>query len=216
MGTLLVVRHGRAEGNTVHRLIGQSDTPLDELGRRQAERLADRLGRLGVTRIISSDLSRAVDTVRPLAARLGLEPATDRRLREIDNGEWTGLLPDEIVERWPDLWRSYASGIDVARPGGERWADVRARVRAFLRDLGDPDGVTVIATHGGPSLLIVEWALGISLPGNVFAGVVQSPDNASVTTILLPGPRLVGYNDVGHLDEPVPDTTPPYAPVDDG
>lgn len=216
MGTLLVVRHGRAEGNTVHRLIGQSDTALDELGRRQATLLADRLEKSGVDRIVSSDLSRALDTVRPLAERIGVEPETDPRLREIDNGQWTGLLPTEIENRWPDLWRAYSSGVDVARPGGERWADVRARVRAFLHDLGDPEGVTVIATHGGPSLLIVEWALGIALKGNVFAGVVQSPDNASVTTILQPGPRLVGFNDVGHLDEPVPDVRQPYAPVTDG
>ena len=75
--------------------------------------------------------------------------------------------------------------------------------------------MTVIATHGGPSLLIVEWALGTSLPGNVFAGVVQAPDNASVTTIQLPGPRLVGFNDVGHLGAPVPDSIPPYEPVPD-
>ena len=213
MGTLLVVRHGRADGNTVHRLVGHSDTPLDELGRRQAERLAARLEKVGVTRIVSSDLSRALDTVRPLATRIGTEPVTDRRLREIDNGDWTGLVPAEIDERWPDLWQSYRNGVDVARPGGERWADVRTRVRAFLADLGDPEGVTVIATHGGPSLLIVEWALGVRFPGNLFAGPIQAPDNASVTTIQLPGPRLIGFNDVGHLDEAVPDTTPPYEPV---
>ncbi len=216
MGTLLVVRHGQAEGNTVHRLVGHSDVPLDDLGRRQADQLADRLETVGVTRIVSSDLSRALDTVRPLAARVGVEPETDPRLREIDNGEWTGLLPSEVDARWPDLWQAYTAGSDVARPGGERWADVRVRVRSFLADLGTPEGTTVIATHGGPCLLFLEWTLGIEFSGNLFAGVVQAPDNASITTILVPGPRLVGYNDVGHLGEAVPDTTPPYEPVTDG
>lgn len=216
MPIALVVRHGRASGNTLHRFIGQSDVALDDDGRAQARMLARRLSHAGVTRIVSSDLSRCIDTVAPLGDATGLEMELEPRLREVANGDWTGLLPEEIAERWPDLWHRYRTGEDVERPGGERWADVRIRVRAVLEQVRDEaagDDVIVLATHGGPTVLAVEWALGMTLPGNVFRGPIGSAANCGVATIDLAGPRLVGYNDVGHLERTLTDVEIPYAAV---
>ncbi len=122
--TLLVIRHGEAEGNHDHRFIGQSDVPLSDLGRRQADTVGAYLASKGVTRIISSDLQRAVNTARPLADRIGLDIEIDVRLREILNGDWAMHLPEEIEAGWPDLWRRYRSGEDVQRPNGETWGAV--------------------------------------------------------------------------------------------
>lgn len=62
--------------------------PLDETGRRQAQAVCDVLPVLGPERVLSADLVRCVDTVRPLAARLGLpvlvEPALGDRAYEED------------------------------------------------------------------------------------------------------------------------------------
>lgn len=212
----LVVRHGRASGNTVHRFIGQSDVPLDDDGRRQAQRLASRLGDAGVTRIVSSDLTRCLDTVAPLSAAAGVEIEPDPRMREVANGEWTGLLPEEIAERWPELWQRYRNGEDIERPGGERWADVRSRVTAVLEELRGQTGgdeVVVVATHGGPTVLAVEWALGLALPGNIFRGSLGSAANCGITTIDLADRRLLGFNDIGHLGKTLTDVDVPYAAV---
>ena len=197
---LLVVRHGEAEGNRDHRFIGQRDVPLSDLGRRQAEAVADHLERLGVERIVASDLSRARDTGAPLADRLGLPIEEDPRLREIRNGEWAMRLPEEIAAEWPEMWERYRSGEDVPRPGGETWRDVSVRVRAALEELAGSDaGVTVVFAHGGPVLSAVYWALGIPLDVHLFHGPAHPSSNASITTIGLPGPKLRSYNETSHL-----------------
>ena len=200
--TILVVRHGQAEGNSEHRFIGQTNVALSPQGYEEAEALAARLAGRHITRIVSSDLSRCVDTVTPLAHRTRLSIETDDRLREISNGEWSGRLPEEIAEGWPHLWQRYVSGEDVPRPGGERWADVRARTLACVNDLADrtPVGqVVLVCTHGGPALHLITWAVGIEPHGNIFKGTLGPIANASVSTLGFPGPRLLGYNDVGHL-----------------
>lgn len=209
---LVVVRHGQAEGNTSHRFIGWLDVPLDALGRRQAQSVAARLAGAGVTRVISSDILRARQTAEPLAELLGLEVELDERIREIGNGEWTGLLPTDIAARWPEMWERYITGTDVERPGGEQWADVRARVREAMTEFAADPTPTAVFTHGGPVILTAEWALGITLPGNIFRGVLAVPANTSVT--MVEDGKLVAYADAGHLGS-LSHVEIPYEPVPD-
>jgi broad specificity phosphatase PhoE len=198
--TFLIVRHAEAEGNRDHRFLGQSDAPLSALGRRQAEALSRRLAEMPVTRIISSDLERAVATVQPAATALGISIEPDRRFREIENGRWRGLLPSEIAARWPDLWNRYTSGEDVRRPDGETWADVRARVVGAVRSVtAEPGEFVVVSTHGGPTLTLASWAAGLRPRGNLYQVPLVLPRNTSITTIEAPELRLIAFNDVGHL-----------------
>jgi len=197
---VLVLRHGEAEGNAERRFIGQSDAALSPLGHRQARALGNRLRTMAINRIVSSDLQRCVHTVEGLAGDLGLEVETDPRWREIANGQWGGLVADEIAERWPDAWRRYRAGEDVARPDGETWADVRTRVVAAFEELatGMVDGdMAVVSTHGGPGGILALWAAGFA--GTAFGGPFGPLANASITTLALPGPKLLGVNDVSHL-----------------
>lgn len=203
MVTMLLIRHGEAEGNLEHRLIGQMDVSLSPTGRNQSLRLADALGDHRIDRIVSSDLSRAVDTLAPLADRLGLGIETDRRLREVDNGAWGGLLPDQVEERWPDLWERYRGGEDVVRPQGESWAEVAVRVLKALEDIATTSldhAVVAVGTHGGPILTTLHLAHGNRALGNVFAGPIDAVPNASITTIQMPPLEVVGIpGDVAHL-----------------
>jgi alpha-ribazole phosphatase/probable phosphoglycerate mutase len=97
--------------------------------------------------VYTSDLRRALDTARAIARPHGLVPVVDLDLREIDQGEWTGLGGDEIRTRWPDLWKARNS---TARPGGESPAQVRERAAHALRRIVErsPDGTVLIVTHG--------------------------------------------------------------------
>lgn len=211
MATLVIVRHGEAEGNQSHRFIGHQQVRLTATGHDQARAVADRLSSLPVTRILSSDLVRCVETVTPLSDRVGVAVEQDGRWREVDNGEWTGLLPQEIEERWPDLWKEYAGGGDVQRPGGESWTDVAGRVLPAAEDLLVDEGVTVIGTHSGPALILALWASGVTQGGNVFRGPFGAPHNGSVS-VVGSGPRLLAYNDVGHVAS-LPDQRLPFTPV---
>jgi probable phosphoglycerate mutase len=209
---LAIVRHGQAEGNTSHRFIGWQDVPLDELGFRQAEMVAHRLAQAGIARVISSDILRARQTAEPLASLLGVAIELDERVREIGNGQWTGLLPSDIAAGWPELWQAYITGTDVARPDGERWQDVRTRVVEAMTEHVASPVATAVFTHGGPVILTAEWALGVTLPGNIFRGVLAVPANTSVTT--LEGGKLVTYGDAGHLGA-ITHLEIPYEPVDE-
>lgn len=218
MTTFLIVRHGHAEGNAEHRFIGQTDVPLDEMGHLQARALADRLRAGPIDRIVSSDLRRAIDTITPLAEAIGVPIKHDPRLREISNGEWSGLLPTEISARWPELWDAYRSGEDVLRPGGEQWSAVRERAVMAVREHAASGGVIVLCTHGGTALNLALWAGGFPAGGNIFMGKLGALGNTSITTIEVNGDsdlevRLAGFNDIGHLAGATPDLRLPFDPV---
>ncbi|MFQ5966140.1 MAG: histidine phosphatase family protein [Acidimicrobiia bacterium] len=210
--TFFLVRHGEAEGNREHRFIGQSDTPLSELGHQQAELVASRLGGYPISRIVSSDLRRARDTMVPLAERLSLEVELEPRFREIANGEWTGLLPTEIAAGWPDLWERYRNGEDVPRPGGEQWVDVARRARAAFDELAatEEGGVIAVGAHAGVSLSLITWAAGLGKEPNFFRGPFGPLANGSISIIRFPGPRVVAVNDVGHLENRMPEEPLPF------
>lgn len=197
---VLLVRHGEAEGNREGRLIGQTDAPLSEFGRRQAAAVATRLSELPINRVVASDLPRTVQTAQPLADSLKLEIEKEPRLREIANGEWEGRMPDDVEARWPDLWNRYRSGEDISRPGGESWGDVgRRSVAAFQELAGDEDQLIAVIAHGGPIIQILRWAVGLPHDTHVYTGPLGAMANTGISTIALPEVRLLGYNDVGHL-----------------
>src|SRR3712207_6207211 len=71
--TLYLVRHGRTNGNVQKQFQGSTDSPLDPLGLRQAERIAHRLSlEARADAIVSSPLIRARTTAEIIGKRMGL------------------------------------------------------------------------------------------------------------------------------------------------
>jgi len=66
--TFLLARHGETEWNREERYQGHADPPLNEIGRGQAEELANDFGG-PVDAIFSSDLRRASETAQIVGAR---------------------------------------------------------------------------------------------------------------------------------------------------
>ena len=202
MAVIMLIRHGRTPGNSSGRFIGQFDEVLDSEGERQATLLVPRITAFEPDRVISSDLQRCTQTMAPFAAASGMGIETDPGLREVGDGEWTNLSPEELWAGWPDLMERYRHGEDVPRPGGEQWSDVRRRVLGSLSriigEMGSEDRV-VICTHAGPSMLISSWVTGSVLPGNIFLGQLRPPANASVTIFDPHQPALITYNETCHL-----------------
>ena len=83
---LYIMRHGETDWNLADKLQGQEDIPLNVNGRRQAAIAVARVIPLGITRIISSDLSRAKETAEIIAKQLNLTVEYDSRLREWNFG----------------------------------------------------------------------------------------------------------------------------------
>ena len=160
MTTIFLVRHGATEWNVHKRAQGQADVPLTDKGRLQALDAAKQLSTFDIAAVYSSDLQRAFDTAQAIAHVQGLDVITDERLREIDQGEWTGLPVAEIERRWPELWG--AARHYNARPGGESPQEVRARGLAAVKDAvaAHPDGGVVAVSHGGTIRWICAEACG--------------------------------------------------------
>jgi broad specificity phosphatase PhoE len=138
---IVLVRHGETEWSRDHRHTGRTDVPLTDEGRRQAERLHDALAEWSFARVLSSPLSRALDTCR--LAGYGDRAELSDALLEWDYGEYEGETTDRIRESRPgwNLWRDGC-------PAGEAVADVSARVDPLASELKDSDGDVALFAHG--------------------------------------------------------------------
>ncbi|MFY1687297.1 histidine phosphatase family protein [Plantactinospora sp. WMMB782] len=151
MTRLIVWRHGNTDWNAANRVQGQTDVPLNDLGREQAAAAAPLLAALRPDAIVASDLRRAADTAAALAALTGLPVRTDARLRERFYGLWQGLLMTEVAQRFPAEYARWRTGDPDPGSEVESLDDLGKRVGTALQDAADavPGGTIVVATHGG-------------------------------------------------------------------
>lgn len=94
--SLILSRHGETEENKLHIMQGQMPGHLSELGKQQAEQLAELLAEEEIDVIVCSDLARSYDTAMAVARRKGLEPVQTPLLREMDWGIYTGKVANEM------------------------------------------------------------------------------------------------------------------------
>ncbi len=198
---ITLVRHGESVSNVTGRWQGQGDSPLSEHGTTQAEQLGERLAETSFDLVCSSDLTRAHDTGRRVAARWGTEPVTDPRWREIDVGVWEGLTRGEVAERFPEEIRRLGEGEPLPIGGGESWADLSKRGMGALRSLADrlQDGQrAIVFSHGGLIGMTVAGLFGLPYRKPRRMGNIV---NTSMTTLRFDGDdvRLLQFNDSLHL-----------------
>ncbi|MEM9144982.1 MAG: histidine phosphatase family protein [Pseudomonadota bacterium] len=98
-----------------------------------------------VAAVWASPSRRCRQLARRLAARDGVALHLDTRLLELDFGRWEGMAWDEISRAESDPWA--ADPWALAPPGGERFADLHARIAAVLETA--PDEVALVC-HAGP------------------------------------------------------------------
>jgi probable phosphoglycerate mutase len=166
------VRHGLTDWNVQQRLQGRNDVPLNAEGRAQAvscgEILRDLLARDGRTAekldYVSSPLARARTTMELMRATLGLACAgyrVDDNLAEIAFGDWEGLTYAKVMARDKDVVAKRESDKwGFLPPGGESYAQVTARMRAWHHTIVKD---TVVAAHGGTARALIAH-LGIAMP----------------------------------------------------
>jgi broad specificity phosphatase PhoE len=150
-----IARHGETTWNAVGRYQGRLETPLSPLGQAQAQALAAALAPKGIGRIISSPLSRCVQTAVPLSVETGVPLETDPLLLEIAHGDWEGRYRDEIARSEPELYRTWREQPQLVKfAGGESLLDVFERWKHFAERF-DPRENTLILTHD----IVVRLAL---------------------------------------------------------
>lgn len=147
---IYLVRHGQTEFNRLDRFQGHGDSPLTELGVRQAQAyanlLAEQVRDPAGWRILASPLGRTRGTAEVIAKRLGLPVETEPRLIEVTLGDWDGRVRSELRSQYPD---AFSPGGWVTAPGGETYEAMTARISDWFADLPDePDRRIIAVSHG--------------------------------------------------------------------
>ncbi len=152
------LRHGETDWNRTRQIQGQTDIPLNETGKDQAQRMAAKLAEvvpvLDSFRLIASPLLRTRQTMAAVLDAYGAtEPDVtyDARLLELNFGEFEGKF-------WADIHAANVqpevdpeSYHDWRPEGGESYQDGRVRVMDWLSALCEP---TIVVGHGGISRIL--------------------------------------------------------------
>ena len=199
---IVAVRHGETDWNAEMRMQGQLDTALSERGRWQAARAAEALAGEGIEAIFASDLVRAYDTAKAIAAVVGLPIATDTGLRERSFGIFQGHTYAEIDARWPAdaaRWRRHDPAF--APEGGESLVEFSARAVA---------AVTRIAERArgharSSSSATAACSTACTAPRRASTSARRARGSSAtpaINRLLFTGERftLVGWSDTAHLD----------------
>lgn len=146
-----LVRHGKDDG-TVRG--GWSQQPLTVEGKAQADKLASFVQRcdLGIKRIYSSDLLRAMQTAQPVADKLHLPIIPMPEFREVNNGDFAGMKNEMANKMYPGL---YWNTLDWEQryPSGESPREFYERIStawdAFQKKALEQNENVLLVTHGG-------------------------------------------------------------------
>jgi len=207
MATALLVRHGRTTANATGLLAGRTPgVGLDDLGRDQAARTADRIAGAPVVQVVSSPLERCRETARAIVERqAGASPSSvEDELTECDYGEWQGRRLEDLATE--DLWRTVQSHPSaVVFPGGESMTGMQARAVAAIRrhDAAveaehGPGAVWVAVSHGDIIKSVLADALGMHL--DMFQRLEAGPASVSIVSYGASRPRVWATNtDSGDL-----------------
>jgi probable phosphomutase (TIGR03848 family) len=197
---LLLIRHALTD-TAGKRLSGwQRGVHLNDEGRREADRLVERLAPVRIDAIYSSSLERCVETATPVAKAKGLAVERVPGLRDVDYGDWSGRSMRQVTgtKQWRRIMRD-PSGEPF--PGGETLRGVQARV---LEELGriaaaHPRAAVAVVTHADPVRLALAHYGGAHI--DLFQRLVVHPASTSAVLVGDGMPRILRVNDIGDLSD---------------
>lgn len=223
---LVLIRHGESQGNVAaaqahaaqaHEIdvpARDADVDLSDLGREQAAAAGVALCRMAddarPQRVVVSPYLRARETARLACEKAGLElpMRVDERLRDRELGVLDRLTSEGVEARYPEeaARRRWQGKFYHRPPGGESWADVALRLRAWLAD--------VDAELAAGRLLVVSHDVVIALLRYVCEGLDETEvlelarstplHNASLSRLVREADgswTVVDYDEVTHLDD---------------
>jgi broad specificity phosphatase PhoE len=184
MTNFFLVRHGETDWNLVGRIQGSTDIPLNATGREQARATGEKMQGRRWDVLVSSPLSRAMETASIIASCIGMpEPTPVADIVERHYGEAEGMTGPELEAFYPN---------DTPVPGRETREAVKARVIAALHAIAaENKGKNVIVVaHGGVIRAVLQ-----STTGHAFFG--ERITNGSVHSFHHSddGLQLVQFND---------------------
>jgi len=193
---IVLLRHAHSTANAAGVLSGQMpNVHLSKSGQEQAERLAERLGKLTISQVQVSPMDRCTETLAPWLAKYGknVTVLTEPNLIEVDYGKWSGKKLSTLSRA--KLWRKVQGQPSaVTFPEGESLAQMQVRAMKTVHDFFASDlELTIMVSHGDVIKAIVASSMGMHLDD--FQRIVIDP--ASITILESNGGaiRLTRLND---------------------
>ncbi len=153
--TVYLTRHGQTQWNVEGRMQGWNDSPLTELGVKQAEWLGERLKGINLDKIYSSSSGRAYKTAEIINENKSVELISHDGLRELKLGKFQGLNQDEIKKMYPEQYYNYWNKPEIYKPvgDGETIEELIERIDKAIME--------IIEENTGKSILIVTHTMPI-------------------------------------------------------
>lgn len=198
----LLLRHGQTAMSVARLYSGRSNPELSELGEKQAAAAARRLAQTGgIDAIVSSPLTRTMQTAEAAAAALGMKVRVIDDLIETDFGLWDGKSFSEAHEQDPELHTKWLTDSSVAPPGGESLQTVNRRVKKARESLQREYGAAnvLVVSHVTPIKAIMRQALDAG--PSFFQKAHLDLASLSIAEFYEDGPTCVRlFNDTSHLE----------------
>jgi probable phosphoglycerate mutase len=196
---LLLARHGQTPWHRENRYVSTTDIGLTETGYEQASALARRAHHEDVDLVLSSPLTRALETAKPAAAARGLEPETDERLRELDFGGWEGKTLSEIRAEDPEAVRRFEESAEHGFPGGEPLEGGADRVLEVFADLSRSHAGLTVLVVAHNTLLRLALCRMLGAPLGQYRRLMPRVVNGAVSEVRFGerGGALYSFNDLG-------------------
>lgn len=200
--TIYFVRHGTTDFTPNRRFSGGdgSDPSLNELGLQQAENVAREMAKIKPDLLISSPLTRTMQTATAISKTTGLSIIEDDSWIEIGFGEWDGLTFEDVKEKYPKEAQEWLSSTAFAPPRGESYDQVAERIDPARDALvaAYPEQRICVVTHN----VVIRQIVRLTLSAPSHAAFHVDIDPCSITTLSVwhrDGLRILrSFSEVGH------------------
>jgi alpha-ribazole phosphatase len=165
MPYIYLIRHGEIHTQRKGIFVGQLDLSLTSTGREQIRNLRSYFTNIQIQKIISSPLSRCIQSSNILLTQIHCTMEVERDLAEISLGSWEGLRVDQVHAKYPGQYEKRGNDIVNYKPnGGESFKDLKQRVwSSFLKVTKNLSGNIIIVCHAGVNRIIISSILGMPL-----------------------------------------------------
>lgn len=182
MTRLIFLRHGEVDERYQRHFGGRLDIELSSRGHAQATSLAGHLRGEQITAIYASPMKRVQQTLAPLLNGNPSNPVILDDLREVDFGEWTGMVWEDACAKQGIKPHQWLEALDLGLvKNAEPIPAYRARVEGCLRKIAPahPGQTVAVFCHGG--VIRAMLAIALELPLTVTGSFAV--DYASVTEL---------------------------------
>lgn len=167
MKQLYFIRHGETDNNKNQLLQGRKiNASINDKGKEQAKAVAHALKDIPVQKVITSSLTRTIETAEPLTNLKKLEAEKYEELDEMSFGEWEGKPFSEVMDQIMAVQEKWISGDTGTKiPGGESPVEVFERAGRKVLEILDSSEEEHIAfmLHGRLIRVLLAEFLGLGL-----------------------------------------------------